>query len=122
VPLSVQIERGELSESHDPATDRSICSGTVLDIGIDTGALILYSDRDMVGEEIEICPFGHLSQREHNVVRARRTPTGLVYAAVFPSVAQGEYSVLTSDGLPSHKVSVTGGRVTEIDCRRDRAS
>jgi hypothetical protein len=71
----------------------------------------------MVGDEIEICPVGDLSRREHNVVRARRAPTGLVYAAVFPTLSQGDYSVLTKELLPSHLVSVSGGRVTEIDCR-----
>lgn len=78
---------------------------------------MIYADELMIEREIEICPLGNLSKREHNVVRARRTPTGFVYAAVFPSLEQGEYSVLTKDSLPCHEVSVMGGSVTEIDYR-----
>ena len=96
---------------------RGDCSGAVLDIGGDTGALVIYADRRMVGEEIEICPSGDISRREHNVVRQRMTPNGLVYAAVFPAVLQGRYAILADDGQPRHEISVLGGRVTEFDSR-----
>ena len=46
----------------------------MLEIGGDTGALIIYADEEMVGEEIEICRAGNLETRVHNVVRARRAP------------------------------------------------
>jgi hypothetical protein len=110
-------ERGDSLEPGAPDREGGVCSGAVLDIGGDTGALVIYADELMVESEIEICPSGDLSKREHNVVRARRTPVGFVYAAVFPSLKQGEYSVLTRDLLPSHGVSVMGGSVSEIDCR-----
>ena len=92
-------------------------SGAVLDIGGDTGALVIYADGHMVGTEIEICPSGRIPEREHNIVRARRTPAGLVYAAVFPALMQGAYAVLTDDLEPCREVSVLGGSVTELDCR-----
>lgn len=110
----------ESSQSTEPcASDNGggAVSGAVLDIGGDTGALVIYADGHMVGSEIEICPAGRISQREHNVVRARRTPGGLVYAAVYPALVQGEYSVLTDELEPSHEVTVLGGSVTELDCR-----
>jgi hypothetical protein len=110
-------ERGDSSEPGGHHRGGGVCSGAVLDIGGDTGALVIYADELMVESEIEICPSGDLSKREHNVVRARRTLTGFVYAAVFPSLKQGEYSVLTRDLLPSHEVSVMGGSVSEVDCR-----
>jgi hypothetical protein len=116
-------ERGDSREGSDlpergaAYPEGGVCSGAVLDIGGDTGALVIYSDELMVGSEIEVCPSGDLSKREHNVVRTRRTPAGSVYAAVFPSLKQGEYSVLTKDLLPSHEVSVVGGSVSEIDTR-----
>jgi hypothetical protein len=116
--LTSTVQIHEPPEVHSCDPDGGVASGAVLDIGRDTGALVIYSDEQMVGEEIEVCPVGALSRREHNVVRARRTPTGLVYAAVFPALLQGDYSVLTKDRLPSHQVSVDGGHVTEIDCRR----
>jgi len=107
----------EMLEGRAPDPGGGVSSGAVLDIGDDTGALVIYADEHMVGDEIEICPTGNLSQREHNVVRARRTQTGLVYAAVFPALLNGDYSVLTRDLLPSHQVSVLGGHVAEIDSR-----
>lgn len=110
-------ERGDWPEPGAPDPEGGVCSGAVLDIGGDTGALVIYADELVVGSEIEICPSGDLAKREHNVVRARRTQTGFVYAAVFPSLKQGEYSVLAKDLLPSHEVSVIGGSVSEIDCR-----
>jgi hypothetical protein len=112
---ATSAERGDSPESS-AGREGGVCSGAVLDIGGDTGALVIYADELMDEREIEICPLGDLAKREHNVVRARRTPTGFVYAAVFPSLKQGEYSVLTEDSLPSHEVSVMGGKVTEIGC------
>jgi hypothetical protein len=98
-----------------------VCETAVLDIGGDTGALIIYADAASVGEEIEICRSGDLTTRVHNVVRARRAPAGLVHAAVFPALGAGDYDVLSAEGLPGRKVAVLGGRVTEVDCRKDLA-
>ena len=72
--------------------------------------------RRFSGGEIEICPTGRLAEREHNIVRERRTPSGSVYAAVFPALIEGYYTVLTEDLEPSYEVSVVGGMVSEIDC------
>ncbi len=95
-----------------------VCETAVLEIGGDTGALIIFADEDMVGEEIEICRPGRLDTRVHNVVRARRAPVGLVFAAVFPALTGGEYDVLGEDGKPCREATVSGGRVTEVDCRK----
>jgi hypothetical protein len=93
-----------------------VCETAVLDIGGSTGALIIYANKEMVGEEIEICRPGDLQSRVHNVVRARRAPSGLVFAAVFPALIDGTYDVLDGEGLPLREVVVAGGRVTEVDC------
>lgn len=114
-------ERCETPEAN-PAGTGGVPAGAVLDIGGDTGALVIYADEHTVGSEIEICPKGDISKREHNVVRVRRTPNGPVYAAVFPSLLHGEYSVLTDDLQPSVELSVIGGRVTEIDCSTGQGS
>jgi hypothetical protein len=106
----------EIAESPVAGLDSHVCETAVLDIGGDTGALIIYADEKMVGEEIEICRPGDLRSRCHNVVRARRAPSGLVYAAVFPALSDGSYEVLDTEGSPCRKANVAGGRVTEIDC------
>ena len=107
-----------LMEPVSGALEYRVCETAVLEIGGDTGALIIYSDEDMVGEEIEICRPGELDTRVHNVVRARRAPVGLVYAAVFPALTGGEYDVLGEDGKPCREATVSGGRVTEVNCRK----
>jgi hypothetical protein len=92
-------------------------TSAILDIGADTGALVIYADPVMLGREIEISCIGDLVPVAHNVVRARSTPGGFVYAAVFPEVTCGEYSVLRGDGVRGSDVAVFGGRVSEVDCR-----
>ncbi len=109
-----------MSEPSEPCvTDphAHVCETAVLDIGGETGALIIYAGEDTVGDEIEVCESGNLASRVHNVVRARRAPSGLVYAAVFPALPGGRYDVLGPDGLPRREATVSGGSVTEVDCR-----
>jgi hypothetical protein len=89
----------------------------LIDIGGDTGALVVYASEEFVGHEIEIAraenPSGH---PVHNVVRARRVCDAVVCAAVFPTLPAGPY-VPHGKGLPSGRTafSVVGGRVTEFD-------
>lgn len=89
-------------------------ASAVLDIGEATGALVIYAARELLGEEIEICPEGRPDRRIHNVVRARRTLAATVYAAVFPALAEGTYDVLDLQGATSSTVCVQGGRVVEV--------
>jgi len=85
----------------------------VLDIGGDVGALAIDTGPGRDGTEIEISPAGS-QQRVHNVVRRR--PAGPVtrYAAVFPALAAGEYTVWRNDAAPAGTVEVHGGRVAEF--------
>jgi len=110
----------EIAEPHVAVSFESheshVCETAVLDIGGDTGALIIYAGEEMVGEEIEICRPGDPRLRVHNVVRARRAFSGLVYAAVFPALSDGCYEVLGSEGRACREANVSGGRVTEVDC------
>ena len=114
--MTTQLYERPAEESRPAGVDGGAMSGAVLDIGGETGALVIYADEALVGSEIEICPSGCLAEREHNVVRERPTPSGSVYAAVFPALLEGDYTVLTEDLEPSHEVSVVGGMVSEIDC------
>jgi len=118
-------ERGEHGHDHGvhdaraevPRSNDDTCSTAVLDIGKETGALVIYADVSMVGEEIEICPDGVLALKSHNVVRARQTPNGIVHAAVFPALVEGSYSILDRSFIPTRVVEIIGARVSEIDCR-----
>ena len=62
--------------------------GTVLlDIGADTGALILHAPAELNGVEIEISPNGTAAgPRTHSRVRERRVGATVRHAAVYPAV------------------------------------
>ncbi len=85
----------------------------VLDIGDDVGALILYTPGAMHTREIEVCPLGSngAAERVHSAVLERSVNGRTVYAAVYPSLGEGEYEVCC-DGSP--RFTITAGAVTEL--------
>ena len=92
----------------------------LLDVGDETGALVIYAHPELDGREVEILPV-HASGHDHpvhNVVRERRTGSGYVHAAVFPDLAAGRYGPYDSDIAERHGAfDVSGGAITEIDWR-----
>jgi hypothetical protein len=92
----------------------------VLDIGGSVGALIITTGPELAEEEIEISPgVDPTARRTHNVVRARRDRgVVLAYAAVFPTVPAGEYTVWNQDGSPYAVITVHGGQVTQLAMSR----
>lgn len=88
-------------------------AGTVLlDLGAETGALVLYTPEDLVGAEIEISPDAPGAVRTHAAVRARPAPGGTRYAAVYEGLAAGGYTVWRNRGTRAGQVTITGGQVT----------
>lgn len=86
-------------------------STVVLDIGADVGALVLYTPDAMDGWEIEISRAGE--KRTHSQVHRRDTGH---YAAVYPGLAAGEYTIWhRDDDLAVTTATITGGNVTH--CR-----
>src|SRR4051812_46848907 len=117
-------ESGQLGPSYD---------GTVmLDIGGDRGALIIMTPPELHLAEIELSlvddehaveqhvhehdgdTHAH-SHRTHVAVRERRGPAGIRYAAIYPSLGAGEYTIWGLDGQPKDTVRIVGGEVTQID-------
>jgi len=88
----------------------------ILDIGEDVGALVITTGPELALEEIEISPgTSPAVKREHNVVRPRRDGNSVMaYAAVFPSVTAGEYTVWNLDGSAHSVITVHGGQVTQL--------
>jgi hypothetical protein len=86
----------------------------VLDIGGDTGALIIHTAAHRDQAEIEISPAGGGQARTHNIVRRREAVSGAVYAAVFPALAAGDYVVWRDAASPAGTVVVHGGRVASF--------
>jgi hypothetical protein len=95
-----------------PLTGHQSTDNLLLDIGGDTGALVISTAPDRDQAEIEISPAGRDDTRSHNVVRPRQTPAGIRYAAVFPAVPAGIYTVWRQAGRPAGTVTIRGGKVT----------
>jgi hypothetical protein len=86
----------------------------LLDIGGDTGALVIAAAADRDQAEVEISPAGG-GPRTHNVVRRRAVPGGgAVYAAVFPALAEGDYDVWLDAAARAGTVTVRGGEVASF--------
>ena len=85
----------------------------VLDIGGDTGALIIIAPASMDGHEIHVSPLGQPpAPRTHAVVRERRLARADCHAAVYPALAGGEYTVWQDRHTPAGHVVIRGGAVT----------
>jgi hypothetical protein len=117
-------ESGQLGPSYDATV--------MLDIGGDRGALIIMTPPELHLAEIELSPVGaedaaepHVHEhdghvhahphRSHVAVRERRGPTGVRYAAIYPSLVEGEYTIWGLDGHPKDTARIVGGEVTQID-------
>jgi len=84
----------------------------VMDVGGDIGALILYTPADMDGREIEISrDDAPAAKRTHSQVRARHMPGGTRYAAVYPGLRSGSYTLWADAERPAVCVVVAGGEV-----------
>ena len=85
----------------------------MLDIGGDTGALVIYAAANRDQAEIEISPAGS-DARSHNVVRARAAGGGTRYAAVFPVLPAGDYVVWQDAAAAAGCITIHGGQVTSF--------
>ena len=93
-------------------------AGTViLDLGAGIGALILDTPADLLGQEIEISLAGRDpgARRTHSLVRERKIGSGTAYAAVYPDLPAGDYTIWRDAVTAAATVTVAGGRVTR--CR-----
>jgi hypothetical protein len=93
-------------------------SDVVLDIGGDVGALILYTDADLNGKEIELSRAVPGAERFHNQVHERRFHGRVVFAAVYPEILAGEYHIWGDGPGPVKTVTIRGGEITELDWRQ----
>jgi hypothetical protein len=84
----------------------------VLDIGAGTGALILHTPATLDGHEIEISRDVPGAVRTHSQVRERRTGRAVRYAAVYPALPAGEYTIWRDAATPLTTVTISGGGIT----------
>ncbi len=84
----------------------------MVDVGERRGALVLRAPAESEGLEVEIHPVSDPTRRTHVWVLPRGARGVTVYAAVFPSLPDGEYAVLEPDGSTRMVVSVPPNQVT----------
>jgi hypothetical protein len=90
----------------------------VLELGEGVGALIVFTDPDMLGTEVEISPAADDSARSHKDVLERLTGTGSAHTLVYDSLPEGEYTLWINNVEQARGVPVAGGAVAELDWRR----
>ncbi len=90
----------------------------LVDVGGDAGALILLATPDMQHVEIEVSPAGRDGDRTHVAVLARPAGGAQVYAAVYPSLTAGAWTVWHPDpgrsDEPVMQVQVPAGSVAQV--------
>jgi hypothetical protein len=110
----------------EPVLGPSSAGSVVLELGDTVGVLVLEATAELNGREIEISPVGGTdhhhhdhdhdhdahAHRTHSMVRERGTAAGKSYAAVYPGVAVGTYTVWRDRDTPVGTVTIDGGRVT----------
>ena len=85
----------------------------VLELGADVGALVLLTPAELDGREIEISrDAAPGARRTHSRVRPRHMAAGARYAAVYPDVPAGTYTIWADEHHPAGRVVIAGGRVT----------
>jgi len=87
----------------------------MLDLGAETGALILYTPPELAGREIEISPNVPGARRTHASVRERPWSGGCRHAAVYAGLPAGDYTMWRDHDTPAGTVTIAGGRVTTHD-------
>ncbi|MFG3642404.1 phospholipase [Micromonospora sp. NPDC047762] len=97
---------------HEHAYGPTETGTVVLDLGGDTGALIVYTGRDLHGREIEISRDD--DRRVHSAVRERLVRDGSFHSAVYPDLPSGIYTVWWDDHTSAGTITVHGGVVAEF--------
>jgi hypothetical protein len=84
----------------------------VMELGAGIGALILYTPPGLDGEEIEISRDEPGVKRTHSRVRPRPVAGPTRYAAVYPGLPAGRYTIWRDGQTPATAATVTGGQVS----------
>jgi hypothetical protein len=89
----------------------------VLEIGGELGALVVYTDPELVHTEVEISPAGDDARRSHKDVLERVLAGRSLYAAVFDQIPEGTYTLWHDDRPITRGVAVAAGSVSELTWR-----
>src|ERR1700733_3466705 len=114
--LKILRKESSMAEHGGSAEHRlGLCGGgaVVMEVGGDIGALVLYTPAELDGEEIEISRDDEPgARRTHSQVRPRHLGAVTKYAAVYPGLAAGSYTLWRDEGTPAASVTITGGQIS----------
>lgn len=97
----------------EPLPGPSRAGSVILDVGPGIGALVLHTPAALDGHELEISPHGNpAARRTHSRVRARYAGDQVDYAAIYPALAAGDYTLWHDPTTPAGTVTINGGHVT----------
>ena len=88
-----------------------------LDIGGEIGALIVHTDAELHGVEIEISRTGEDHNRSHKQVLERTMSDHPAFTAVFDGLREGRYTLWVDDQPRAREVEVSGASIAELDWR-----
>jgi predicted nucleotidyltransferase len=89
----------------------------MVEVGDGYGALVIIMADELGEAEIEISRHDTDSNRWHTGVLRRTMVDGYVYAAVFGSLAEGDYRLWHDSLSTPTDVTIVSGKVTELDWR-----
>ena len=90
----------------------------MLDLGDGVGALIVHTDPELLGVEVEISPAGDDGDRQHKEVLQRSLGPTSATVLVYDNLPEGDYTLWLDDEPRARGVHVDGGQVAELDWRR----
>jgi hypothetical protein len=99
---------------HEHYAARSHPEFVALEIGDGLGALIVHTEADMHGIEVEISPSEDDSARSHKQVLERFAGGQSAYTLVFDRLAAGTYTLWADGATPIRDVVVRDGGITEL--------
>ena len=88
-----------------------------MEIGGAIGAVVVHTPAGMEGDEIEVWPADGTGPLTHAVVRRRHVDQRCRFAAVFPALEAGDYTLRSVGDRAAtlRKVTVLGGQVAAAD-------
>jgi hypothetical protein len=112
------LEEAMHDHHHESPADHPRSQHVVLELGDGIGALIVHTDPELLGTEVEISPAADEARRSHKEVLERLTGSGSAHVLVFDNVAEGDYTLWIDGVAKARDVRVVGGAVSEIDWRQ----
>jgi hypothetical protein len=104
-----------MSHDHHHANGPTGAGSVVLELGGEIGVLVLHAPAELHGQEIEISKSAAEDfRRTHSLVRERQTSSGVSFAAVYPGVPAGEYTIWRDPDTPAGTVTIVGGEVSRF--------